>query len=703
MRAAFVLLAFAVTGCLRKDYPVEGPVVEDVDLLGAEAVDADEVLDRLSTAASPRFLGIWDGVLFEYEVFDEALLARDLERIERFYRARGYYEAKVTAARILRVDEHRVRVQLHIYEGVPVIIKQVTPVGLERIPIDDATDAILAITLKPGQPFDEAVFEESKRAIVNSLGDHGFAFAKLKAKATVDIARHEASVRYEIDPGAKAVYGPVRIAGLDQVPEGPVRANLEIKEGEPYSRADLEDARAALINLGVFATVDITQDKSNPETGRVPITVVVHESALRTLRLGGGTSLDVLAWEAHLTIGWEHRNFLGGMRRLTLDTKPGLVFYPTRMDNLVTPRNVLPKNSARAELRQPAFIEGRTTGFVASEFNIYPVLYPGLGEDPTAKENVIGFYEVKARTGVERAFFAHHLYLTPSLNWQANVPFPYIWESELPFPYIRDKTRLETVYISYPELVAILDFRDDPIEPHRGAFLSNTFQVAVPIVKRDYDPFDVKVRPEARAYLPIAKEWILATRVTFGLLFPKNYGDTLKEQEQAPDFTDPDVVRDQQLLLFRAFYSGGPNSNRGYPYRGVGPHGVVGFLLPSTFNCAPDDKRDECIRPLGGLTLWEASLEVRFPILGPLRSAVFLDASDVTNDSVAQIRFTYPHLSPGVGLRYGTPVGPIRLDVGYRLPFAQHIGHSDTRTNEGRPSEILGAPIAVHFGLGEAF
>jgi outer membrane protein insertion porin family/translocation and assembly module TamA len=125
-------------------------------------------------------------------------------------------------------------------------------------------------------------------------------------------------------------------------------------------------------------------------------------------------------------------------------------------------------------------------------------------------------------------------------------------------------------------------------------------------------------------------------------------------------------------------------------------------LLPDTAQCPFGSTEPECLRPLGGLTLWEASLEVRFAIVGPLRAATFLDASDVSRE-VATIRFNFPHLSPGFGLRYGTPVGPIRLDVGYRLPFAQEVGEAELRPQEGDPDDVFGLPIAIHFGLGEAF
>jgi outer membrane protein assembly factor BamA len=689
---ALVFIGLAPSGCVKKEYPGGASVISDVDLSGADAIDPDDVLDGLSTAESPRFLGIWDGVVFDYEVYDETLLERDLERIQRYYQARGYYEAQVSAARVVRTDAHHVRVELRVIEGSPVqIAGNVSTPGLERLPFKAALAASRAVVMRPGDRFDEADYERTKTNIVRALGDNGYAFAKVEGHVHIDIARHEASVRIDVAPGAHAVYGPIRIVGLKEIPEEPIRASLDLKEGKAYSRSELEDARTALVNLGVFATVNVRQNLSQPERPVVPVTVTVEESPLRTLRAGGGMRFDVLEWSIHGTLGWEHRNFLGGLRRLTLEMKPGLVFYPTRMDNFKPPRNVLPKGRLRAQLEQPAFLEGRTRGFVSAEFDVYPLLYPGLGENPEERENVIGYVQVKTQAGLRRPFFEHHLYLTPSYSWQASVPFAYLGE-----------TTLQTVHVSYPELAAIVDFRDDPIEPHSGFLFSNTVQVAGYVFGGDTS--DVKEQPELRTYVPISKSVTFATRVTVGFLFPNNYGETLFGDQPRPKPGDDQTAwqRDQQLLLFRAFYSGGPNSNRGYPFGGVGPQGVLGYLLPSTAGCEmrPDD--EACYRPLGGLTLWEASLEVRFPIVGPLGANVFIDASDLTRDK-GYIRFNVPHMSPGLGIRYATPIGPVRLDVGYRVPYLQKIGVKDLPPEEGNTSTVFGAPIAVSFALGESF
>jgi outer membrane protein assembly factor BamA len=163
---------------------------------------------------------------------------------------------------------------------------------------------------------------------------------------------------------------------------------------------------------------------------------------------------------------------------------------------------------------------------------------------------------------------------------------------------------------------------------------------------------------------------------------------------------------DQQKLLFRAFYSGGSTSNRGYSPQAISPHGPVGFLIPTGVNCADpmvalEDER--CTRPLGGFTQWEASLELRYLGLYPIGLVAFMDAADVTRD-IARLNFRYPHISVGPGFRYATPVGLLRLDFGIRVPGWQAIGHDELPLSHGqeRPT-FLGVPGALNLTLGEAF
>jgi outer membrane protein insertion porin family/translocation and assembly module TamA len=202
------------------------------------------------------------------------------------------------------------------------------------------------------------------------------------------------------------------------------------------------------------------------------------------------------------------------------------------------------------------------------------------------------------------------------------------------------------------------------------------------------DGSDIKLDEQFVASIPLARRVSLATRVRFGQLFPGNYGESLRESPNP---------RDQELMLFRAFYSGGADSNRGYGYREVGPHGSLTFLTPSSV-CPVETTTPACFKPLGGMRLWEASLELRIAIIPPWVGAWFIDASDVT---LAGMRLSHPHLSTGFGTRIPTPVGLARIDLGFRVPYMQAVGQARLPLEEGRPSTILTLPLALHLSVGQ--
>ncbi len=686
--AVAILLALSLPACaFRKEFPPQ-PVVAEVELQGATSVETSPILAGLATTESQRFLGIWDGVAFEYEVYDPELLSKDLLRVERYLRRKGYYEAKVVAARVIALDEHRVRIEIRVLEGAPVITTSVTPRGLEALPIDVSTEALRGNVLRPGKPFDEDAYTRSKQRITDVLRDSGYAFAKVQGKVTVDIASHSAQVEYDVIPGVVAHYGAISVEGLDEVPESIVRDNLALTTGERFSQEELIDARKALSNLNVFTSVAVIAQTDEAQGNVVPIKISVDETDLRTLRAGAGMQIDSLQLSNHLTLGWEDKNFLGGLRRFDIDAKPGLVYYPTRFGNLVTPTRGLYQQQIRAQLRQPSLFEGRTSGILSSSFSVYPLLYADSGPD----DEVIGFSEVKASAAAERAFFRHRVVVSPSYNWQLAMPVDYQKLTIGPGVPSRDDL-LQNLIIAYPELAVSLDLRDDRFDPHEGVLLSASLQMASPIFGSDVS--DYRVLPEARFYVPISKRVTFASRFTTGFLFADNYGQTLQATEA--DIPDRELAQDQQKLLFRGFFSGGPNSNRGYTLRGVGPHGDVRFLSRNV-DCTANPTVRDCNRPLGGVSLWEASGEVRFVVLGPLGGVLFVDGSDVLRE--VGLDFSAPHLSVGSGLRYATPIGPVRFDAGYRLPFAQDFNQ---QAAEGNPPTLFGLPIALHLTLGEAF
>jgi outer membrane protein insertion porin family/translocation and assembly module TamA len=226
---------------------------------------------------------------------------------------------------------------------------------------------------------------------------------------------------------------------------------------------------------------------------------------------------------------------------------------------------------------------------------------------------------------------------------------------------------------------------------------------------------DVRIRPQLAGYVPLDKKHklVLASRVGLGYVFPQNYGDALINSHGNLDYTDKDVIADQHKLLFRAFYSGGPSSNRGYPYQRVGPQGAIGFLLPEGETCDGPDPPATCVRPLGGFTLWETSLELRYRAFESWSFVAFVDASDVSS-KLHHISLTEPHVSVGPGVRYLSPVGPIRVDLGFRIPGLQKL--KDVAANSDEPPDVSevapyndqtwqnwGRSLALQILIGEAF
>jgi outer membrane protein insertion porin family/translocation and assembly module TamA len=705
-------LAVACVGCA--SVPPGRAAVDDVTVKGHVAVDPEEIEEKIATAPSDKFLGLFRGVVYDYEIFDRLVLQRDLARVERLYRARGYYDAHARAGRVLKTGDEHVRVEIIVEEGKPVLIESVRIGGVERLPVSVGLAAMLpALTeMKKGQPFDEDKFIAGENAMRKSLTDIGYAFAEVRRDAKVDVARHKADVAYDVVAGPQSTFGKTTITGLAKLPEDKVRQTLDIAEGDPYSTQVIADATQALLDLGVFSSVEIIPDLSSPASRVVPLLVRVEPSRLRTVTLGGGIEFDAIKTDVHLLAGWEHRNFLGGLRQFNVEFKPGVVLYPTRINNVTPPTDFLPEERLKLQLKQPGFIEARTNALIRPEFNVFPVL---LKTDPGADDPVLGYLEFKNTVGLDRTIWK--LFGNVNYNFQFEQPFYYLNTPETQL--------LSTVILSYPELIAQLDFRNDKIKPRRGVLLGVNLQAAGGPFGGSAD--DIKVQPEARGYIPINKRFTFAARGTIGFLFPRNYGDYVRDTNKLLNPTDSTLpaaefeeqerarTKDLQVTFFRGFFSGGPSSNRGYAPRDIGPHGIVPFLTPeaeavriasecdpSSPGYNPDEDNARCATPVGGFTLWELSAELRIDISGPFATALFCDASDVSNETV-DIRFAHLHLSCGAGLRYDTPVGPIRLDLGYRIPGLQYPSDANEQL-EGPPEDLFGlVPMAISFGIGEAF
>ncbi len=187
----------------------------------------------------------------------------------------------------------------------------------------------------------------------------------------------------------------------------------------------------------------------------------------------------------------------------------------------------------------------------------------------------------------------------------------------------------EEKYISSVPLGFRYDGRNSVLNPTSGTFFRLDVEVASDAIGSEVE--FLRAVADLRRVVPLEgalgwKDWYLAGRAKGGAVWP------LPGTEHIP--------------LIRRFFPGGPDSVRGYPYQKLGP-------------------LDEGGKPLGGEAFVEGSLELRFPIVGELGGVLFVDAGNAyesLSTGMASLRFT-----SGLGLRYHTPVGPLRLDFGYQL------------------------------------
>jgi hypothetical protein len=133
----FILLLLVLcTGCTTKALPPGSVVIDRVDVHGAEKVDGDDVEEKIATSETKRalwgvlegtpLLTLLDAMLVEYHTYDRLVLERDLKRVRRYYQARGFYETRVEAGRVMPTKRGHVRVEIVVEEGPPVLIEDVT-------------------------------------------------------------------------------------------------------------------------------------------------------------------------------------------------------------------------------------------------------------------------------------------------------------------------------------------------------------------------------------------------------------------------------------------------------------------------------------------------------------------------------------------------------------------------------------------------
>ena len=625
--------------------------------------------------ASRTPVELWPWPWTEWPLFNETAFERDQDRIERWYAARGYYDARVTDSHLLRDDEDReIEVLFHVHEGEPVLVVRIELLGLEDLPQDVRDQVREALELELGEPFDEAFYDRSKRATLEVLQEASYARATVEGSVSLDPVQKLARVQLLYTPGPTCRFGDVTIEGQQSLPPRPINAAAAIERGDPFSLSALRDARLAIFALGPFASVEI-EHTMRPDSAVADVQIRVMPA--RSFRFGVGiglaageinppladlsTSANPAQWDVHLLGKIEHRNFLGGMRNLKIEDRPRLIF-DSRFPGLRAEGRKSEKptigNLVTLELRQPGFAEARTTLVLRARWDRGPDAYGGA----FARDDIV------AGIGPERRFFEGKVLVGSSVNTDLFQPI----DDDAPYP------NTELVYMHH---LGQLDLRDDARNTTSGAFFAVGVQHGGYFLPGDWNY--VRLTEDTRGYLPLPGGLVLAGRLKFGFMHVS--GSTISVPRDAEG---------EQRRYLENLAAYGPLEHR---LRGGGSNSVRGYA-PNTLG----DVEELAGRLItGGLRLWETSVELRVPVTQSFGAVLFVDAGDVSRST--GYRFDHPQTSLGVGLRYRTIVGPLRLDFALAPKNLQVFG-PDERVRSGvDQSTIFGQNGSVSFTIGEAF
>jgi outer membrane protein assembly factor BamA len=559
--------------------------------------------------------------------FARFLVGLDRRRVRSFYVRRGFFAVTVET----EVDrrDNRADVTFKVAEGPRARLARVV---VEGAPAEVPVDALRAeIPLDDGDTFDYQRYEQALPDLVAKLQEHGYARARVNGMIVADAERNEAVIRLDVDAGPLARFGAVNVDGVPPGLERAVAARIGVRPGARYSLEAIEQTRAALYELGRVGLVRVESDRDRDEV--VDVLVRVEEAPRHELRLGGGVGADPVAFEVRGRAAY------------------GVAAWPW------------PLTTARAELR-PAIVLKRETSDVAPRLDATATLdridlfYPRFGGTAEASFSYLAVeaytsYGPRLRLTARTPTYARSVQAT--VGWQLGT----VSYSDIS-PVIDDATRmriglLRTDRVGAFEASAVLDLRDDRVAPTRGGYFEVRAEQGTEAAGGALTY--TRVTPEARGYLPLGPA-VLGARARLGALVG----------------TAPAT---------RRFFVGGANSHRGFPERHLAPfaEGVV-------------DDRTLAV-PYGGTASLELSTELRFPLpdlpyLPPLAGAAFVDGGDVT-ETWGALDVDRLHWASGLGLRLPTPIGAVRLDVGYRL----------NRFGPGEPQH--GHRFAYHLSVGEAF
>lgn len=680
-----------VAGAQRLTRVVEQPVIKELRITGNKNLGDSELkaaMETVPSACRPRgvpnycaFIPI--GWLRDKKTLDRAELDRDMLRLRVLYWKRGWRAAQVTPV-ISKDKDGEVTIEVRVSEGPPTLVGTLDIGALDTL--FSGREKRELGTVRVGDPLDLITLDSVAVRMAAQLDSRGFGDVTLNPVAVVDTASPNAAVKIEVNKLYHTVVDSIRVEGTERYDPRLVANTMGVKKGTTYSRERLVESQRALYAAGFFRRAVVRVEPGRADSLK-RLVASVEELPPRSFRATGGVStVDFVQFDARFV----NANFRGNASRLSLQATVGNLLAPQLVGvwpfvnvlqntrNNGAPQYLTPTFQVNADLRRRWLSDYRNQSGVSlfafrrSSPGVF--VETGGGAAASFTRNVTPWVPVTLQYRME-------LTNTSAADTYFCVNFGVC--DQVSLNVLQSTQRLAPI-----ALTATSDRRDDPIGPTRGYSWRSELEYAAGWTGSQFGY--ARLELEGARYFPTTEKLTLAVHARAGVV--RGFGGTRNANGRSV------------ILPRKRFYAGGARSVRGYGENQLGPRVLViprsvfqptqaGFdslladatLRDGKLPCVPTVALRNCLtdsvgaprinnrptsnfadndflaKPLGGEAMIEASVEARYKLWGPLTGAVFIDAGSVG----AEFRGTATVFTPGVGIRYLSPVGPIRVDLGF--------------------------------------
>jgi outer membrane protein assembly factor BamA len=608
--------------------------VEEVSFRGNHNLSNSDLMDQVVIKKKNRLL-----LFFSRGSFSNKLLRSSIQGIEAIYKDNGFEQVKVTPDVVDR--EPKLYVTFNIAEGDRTVVNSLKVAGNNHIPLSQLRPQN-GFELGEGKPFSPRRLSDDRNKLAAKYLDRGF----LNSEVKTVVSRHpddphQVDVTYQITEAQQVRVSRVVYLGQKHTKLDLVRISTNLAPEEPLSEGKLLAGESKLYDVGIFDWASVGPRKQITDQSQEEALVKVHESKRNAITYGFGFEISRR----------------GGNTPTGTVAVPGLPTISTRGTNLFPSEKtfVSPRGSVEFT-RKNMRGEGETAAVSVLAARLDQRLLLTYTDPYFRRSSWQALTSLSAERTTENPLFEARLG-DASLQFQRYLDGKHTIQLQLRYDFNRTKlTKIlvpqlvlpsdRNVDLSYVSGTIIRDTRDKPLDAHQGSFQTIDLRI-VPSAFGSSTNF-TRLLEQVAYYKPV-HGIIFANSVRLGLAEP---------------FANANVPTSER------FFAGGGTTLRGFPIDEAGPIRYVPFCAQGqTTNCA------QVPVPIGGNQLFIFNSELRYPIpiMKNLGGVVFYDGGNVYRRINFADFINHYTNTIGVGIRYSTPIGPVRFDIGHNLDAPRGI------------------------------